>query len=46
MKNSKDELEKKLNFELLCLLREMAMKKIQRENSGEVCKLFLTIFII
>ena len=39
MQTSKDELEKKLSFELLCILREMAMKKIQRENSGEVRKL-------
>ncbi|KFM78293.1 Vacuolar protein sorting-associated protein 13D, partial [Stegodyphus mimosarum] len=31
----KDELEKKLNLELLCVLRELIIKKVQRENNAQ-----------
>lgn len=36
LKASKDHLERKLSLELLCILREIVMKKIQRENSAEL----------
>ncbi|XP_054721064.1 intermembrane lipid transfer protein VPS13D-like [Uloborus diversus] len=32
----KKSLEEKLSFELLCLLRDLVMKKIQRENNSEL----------